>query len=147
MKKIVHIIENQKFTLGYIEFISKNFKEYEHTFFIPIKGEDWLKNVSLVNEAPVIKFRIREMIGRKGYTGFLRDADKIIVSGFFDFSEMMMFWSNGLLKKTSIHLWGGDFYCLENKSKSFREYVSHITKKIIFRRCKTLIYLLEGELL
>lgn len=145
MKKIVHIIENQKFTLGYIEFISKNFKEYEHTFFVPIKGEDWLENVSLVNEAPVIKFRIREMIGRKGHTGLLRDADKIIVSGFFDFSMMLMFWGRSLMNKTYIHLWGGDFYCLKEKSRSGEEWLAQVAKKIAFRRCKALIYLMEGE--
>lgn len=140
-KIIVHISTDEKFLVGYVNFMKKYMQEYQHIFMIESSRSiefDDNQNVYFVAS-------IRNIYGNKELFGLLQNADKIIVSGLFSINLYYSMMPNKIFRKTYIHLWGGDFYCLREKKQGFSEWLDRTTRLICIKRCAGIIMLIEKE--
>lgn len=148
--KILHIITNDKFTIGYINFMKRYMKKYEHSFLISIynysgetgKRSDLIdeENVEYYSDSKWLAFggKVRQMV---------READKIIVSGVFGVEMMIFFWPQYAFNKMYLQYWGGDFYQVREKIKfgDWRRWIQRRMLLSCFKRSYGAIYLIEGE--
>ena len=142
-KVIVHIIINDKFTGEYINFFKKRFDKYENIFIT----KDNPYKVELLNQDNVYWLRdYQQLILDKEIKYFFKISSKIIMSGAWITAAWMDDCDDDIMEKLYIQMWGGDFYHVGNferygvnKKKAERRRINCI------RRCKALIYLIEGE--
>lgn len=137
--RIVHIVNRDKFTVGYINFMKK-MSGYDHIFFIHKEG--W--ELHLESDENIFFVSTYNDLSKKIYNMYLKDADLIIISGFFFWKEMYPFIRHSIFKKTYIHLWGGDFYCLKS-NKSFKERVINRIKKYLLSNAGGVINLISND--
>lgn len=140
MKKILHIVNPDKFTAGYINYMKINFKEYNHFFLI--KKSDYTykfideENIEIIDNYSKIftSFKIRKRLNK---------CNQIIVSGIFNIDLVLTLLPNKILKKCSLQFWGGDFYQF-NEGDLKKQFHKVIMKSLIMRvnRC---IFLIDGE--
>lgn len=140
-KVIVHISTDEKFLVGYVNFMKKYMQDYQHVFIIEssryIEFDD--------NEDVYFVASIRNAYGNRKLYGLLQNADKIIISGLFSINLYYSMMPKKIFSKTYIHLWGGDFYCLREKKQGFSEWLDRTTRLICIKRCAGIIMLIEKE--
>lgn len=126
-EKVIHIINRDRFSTGYIEFMRVHFSRFDHLFVLLKEGAllelETFEDIHYVEHYRELRFD-REL-NRK-----LKECDKIIVSGVWDMTEYLYLCGKKVLSKTYFHFWGGDFY-------KFREFSSFDVKKskFILKRC------------
>ncbi len=142
IKEIVHILSNDKFTTGYVNFMKEHMSQYKHIFII--SGKSW-ENQFIDNEnvyyvkkffAILINPKIKRMLGQ---------SSQIIVSGVFNSHVAVAFLGKKELKKTFLHFWGGDFYCLREPANSLKTLMKNVLKIYCCKKCAGLIFLIDGE--
>ena len=143
MKKIVHIVFNDKFTKGYIEFAKMKLNIFEHRFIIFNNGYN--SNVEIQNNLYFIGSYLDTMRKREIQTA-LNEADEIVISGVYVKS---IFWiilllNKRWLKKTSFHFWGSDFYRYQN-CRGIVQFIKKYLAVACFKRSKQLGFLIDGE--
>ncbi len=139
---VLHIISSDKFTTGYINFMTKEVPSYNH-FFVVLGMFD---ETGLINKNNVYIIRDYFEILLKGCIRTLvNSSKKIIVSGVFTSYIAVAFWKKKFLKKTFLHFWGGDFYHLRKPAKDIRTAMKIRLKKYCARNCAGLLFLIEGE--
>lgn len=140
-KMIVHISTDEKFLVGYVNFMKKYMKEYQHSFIIEsgrtIEFDD--------NEDVYFVASIKNIYRNKKMFEILKNADKIIISGLFSINLYYSIMPTYIFKKTYIHLWGGDFYCLRERKPGFSEWMDRVTRLMCIKRCAGIIMLIEKE--
>lgn len=142
MKKIVHIVEVEKFTEGYVNFMKIRMLQQEH-FFILL---DFGKNLKLVDQNRIYWISdYKELLFNIQIRKILLGANKIIISGLFACSNVVTLFGPKIIKKTYIHFWGADFYNLRNKNANLKEGIKRILKYRCFKKCAGLIFLIDGE--
>ena len=142
MKKIVvHIIPDDKFTIGYIKYMMLNIKKCRHLFIV--RGSAYIKNIDNynVNNIIIVNNNITLLKEKKK----LINCDKVIVSGVFGLEKFLFLLPNSILKKTYLHFWGGDFYSFRNTSFFSKKYVKKIMLHSCIRRCGGIINLIDGD--
>lgn len=141
---IAHIVHREKFTSGYVNFMKTEMNQYTHVFIILSKG--FALELSDLNGVIFIdSFHLASK--SKDILELLSSADYIIATGIFDSIDMLWQLPSTLLNKLYLHLWGGDFYFLEEK-RSFIRYHWQIKKQkylFCFKKCAGLIFLINGE--
>lgn len=142
-KKIVHIIHNDKFIAGYVNFMKMEMPAWEHYFIIP-KVADRNKFINCNNIFFVNKHYSSILTNAK-IKQVIRNADKIIVSGVFTSYVAVAFFRKKYMKKTFLHFWGGDFYGLRKSPDSMRMRIMHLLKIYCCKRCAGFIFLIDGE--
>lgn len=139
---------NNKFSSGYVNFMSINFPEYEHYFFIGGHNK-----ANLPEEKNIYRFLgMRELIFKTDFFKISRKSSKIIISGLFSDSKRvtLLLVLSGYAKKIYIQFWGGDFYayrCLKDK-KGWRYVKFALNKKLthnLIKRCAGTINLIDGD--
>jgi len=141
VKKIVHIINADRFTSGYINYMEIVMKEFNH-FFICLKSRYQLKLFDYTKLYEIKSYK--EIVFSKQIISMLESAEKIIISGIFNIEKNLFFLPSEILSKTSLHFWGGDFYQFENPTTIKKS----IQKKIMYsviKRCDSVIFLIDGE--
>lgn len=144
---IVHLITNDKFVAGYINFMKTQMMMYEHVFLVNGFGKEWLEG-KVINQDQIVRYgKLHELAIEKKIRNILNECEKIIISGFFYFQEACSFWPNKFWRKTYIHFWGGDFRALGNSGKirNLREFIDLKLKHYCIKKCAGVIFLIEGE--
>lgn len=143
MKKIIHLIHNDKFSSGYINFMISNMKDYEHKFFLE-KGKyevDLIDN-NFLSSIQIIDFK--EIFKKEINKEFL-DADKIIVTGIFGVEKYLFFLPKSILNKIYLQFWGGDFYAYRNVKKISKTNLKKMMMHYCIKKCAGIINLINGE--
>lgn len=140
-KTIVHITLDEKWIPGYVNFMKKYMTLYNHIFII--ESNRYIKfdnndNVYFLNN-------FRSIYTNKQLSAMLELADKIIITGLFNINLYYSLMPTNIFKKTYIHFWGGDFYCLRKKNHGMSAWIDRITRVMCIKRCAGIILLLESE--
>ena len=146
MDMIVHFISRDKFTAGYIEFMKVCFPEYEHYFFTNASDSQ----LNIYNDDNVYYYRsAAEIFLKPGNIAILRRCSKIIISGvFISWKTKALMVMSGLIRKTYLHFWGGDFYCHRSKYsiKHARHALGKILQHCMIKNCAGTINLIEPDI-
>ena len=140
--KVLHIVSNDKFTVGYINFMKMKMPVQDHFFIISKvperSGFADLKNIYFVERSRILQacLKIKKLA---------READQIIVSGAFDCWKIGLLFGVKDLNKTFLHFWGGDFYGLGNPPENIWEIIKKSLKYRCYKKCAGLVFLIEGE--
>ncbi len=141
MKTLLHIITSDKFTIGYIKYMLRTFKDIQHTFlfiktrYVENLSDDISKYSKKVNE-------VNELFSDKD---LLYSADKVIVSGLFGLEEYLFFLPNKLLKKMYFQFWGGDFYSYRNTKLLSRRKLYKMMLHSCIKRCGGILNLIDDD--
>ncbi|MCI8482536.1 MAG: TDP-N-acetylfucosamine:lipid II N-acetylfucosaminyltransferase [Clostridia bacterium] len=142
--KILHIICNDKFTSGYINFMLERMKDYEHKFIVlEGKYEIDLKRKEYYDKIIVIK-EMQDILN-KNYKKTMKSSDKIIVSGIFGFEKYLPFLSNRILSKMYLQFWGGDFYYYRNTKIFTKKNIYKILLHYCIKKCRGIINLIAND--
>ncbi len=141
--RIVHIIQNEKFSDGYLHFMASQFSDVEQVFFTkPGKYE-------LNRDRAVTLYEIAftdEISKTSAYRAYLDAADLIIMSGVWPHVDMIKALTAGqYLKKTYFHFWGGDFYNYRCPAGSSQEVLNRRIFFYAFQKARGLLFLIGGE--
>ncbi len=141
-KKIVHIVHNDKFTAGYINFMKLYYADYENAFIVNNKISNILsdeKDVFIINNH---LFHLPQNIKNK-----LNEADLVVFSGFFNIKLILSLMKCGsnIINKTVVQFWGGDFYHFKGKSKNLKTIIKNFLKRNFLKKCKGFVFLINGE--
>lgn len=135
---IAHIIHRDKFTNGYVKFMTMAFQGYEHVFFTSV-GKYYLEMYDNIHEMEKIKTVLKD------YYSVFEQADCIIVSGVWCngcFPDLLKY---GFAKKTYFHFWGGDFYRYRKVSLHPKALLVRAISLYVFRKAAGLCFLIQGE--
>lgn len=146
-KKITHIIPDQKFTLGYMNFMTNKMAEdFEHLFIVVMEGKEPKFELPDKKAINYVCIERTEQLSREPIFKFLADANKIIVSGLFNRMDIgLIRLPKKILRKVYLHFWGGDFYNYRITNFFSKKYIH---KKILYRcikRCAGIITLIPGD--
>lgn len=168
MQKIIHIIARDKFTSGYINFMTKQFPQYDHCFLT------WTLGFTLdVYDGTKLEFIDYEnIINNTRIISLLTNANMIIISWVDKIlCTILTLLSSNIIHKCYLHFWGGDFYDIRTfyarfaihlplfipksylKRLYFSKKIPIFAKEILmrysqgycFRHCKALVFLIAGE--
>lgn len=146
---ILHLITNDKFTVGYIKFMQICMNEYNHVFLIPLFNGKKPEPENNTGEAGNIRYYSdgKWLAFGSEVKKLIAQADKIIVSGVFGIERYLYFWPGHAFRKMYIQYWGGDFYQVRNSlgRNEFREIVNRKMLLFCFRRSHAAIFLINGE--
>lgn len=136
MKYIVHLVTNDKFTDGYINFFRLHFNKYNNIFITSSFGN--YRTSDDKHSDIIIWNRVWDLVCNKSIIKAFNQADVIIISG-FSFGLPGLFWSRKVWDKIYIQFWGRDFYDFKlNIIKSYMD-------GYCFKRAKGFIFLIDGE--
>lgn len=142
----LHIMQEEKFTEGFVSFIFENFPADDHHFFLTGKKKEhpalkpYLDHITWVKD-------YREMYQNKAYKRQIQAADRLIINGVMGNELLVPHLGIGMLKKTYFFFWGGDIYSLGYPLPAgrLRPWIKQQMKKYMFTRAKGLITLIPGD--
>ena len=139
-KMIVHIVNEDKFTEGYIKFMLLCMNQWKHKFFI-LNDK---KEIGLTENNNVIQLSDWYKLKKRANRNILEVADKVIITGAFFLHIFNFVLTSKIWNKTYIQFWGGDFYDFGQSKKVSSRIRDHIKKRAV-SRAKGFIFLIEGE--
>jgi len=140
-KTIVHITIDEKWIPGYVNFMKKYMIRYKHIFII-----EGSRNIQFIdNENVYFLNNFRSIYTNKQLFKTLNLADKIIITGLFNVNLYYSIMPKSIFRKTYIHFWGGDFYCLREKKAGVSAFLDRMSRIICIKRCAGVIFLLKSE--
>jgi len=142
-KTILHIITMDKFTVGYINFMKMQIKNYHHIFVVTTMSYNG-KKINCVDDNNLICIPNFINTFSKQYLELLEISEKIIISGVYNMKLYSLF-PHKLLRKTYIHFWGGDFYLLRSKPNSIKQKIDRVLRLRLIRRCHAWINLIDTD--
>jgi len=148
-KTILHIIHNDKFTVGYAKFMESAMYEYKHIFIVRKSDvyneieESGINNLFLID-------RYTNIFRRKQISRELVAVDRIIVSGVFDMKNTLCCLSPTILKKIYLHFWGADFYFLyKQEYEDIKDRLLWLKQKLqllyLLKQVRAVVMLIPGE--
>ncbi len=142
MKNIVHFVEPGAFINGYMDYMLEKFPQYNHTC-ISLKRNQVNPGINYLNS-------YNELFLNRKYSELKNKvikSDKIIVSGNFhlDLDLFLLLYPHKLMKKTIVHLWGGDFYYLKRNSRDIKGLIYYYIVSLFFKKCKAIINLIPED--
>lgn len=139
---ILHYITRDKFTSGYINFMSQYMKQQKH-YFITTKSSSY--SLQLINADDVIFIDNNvEMLLNERIIYLLKVCDKFIVSGIFGIHKVLTSFNECVLKKTYLQFWGGDFYDYRRVIDKDKLVEKTILKDLI-KKCRGIINLISED--
>lgn len=144
MKNILFIVYLDKFTEGFYKFIISNFKkQYNYFLFYGSKHEfDFDINPNNCFWCDSYK----NLNTQKDVIKIAKDCDHIIYSGLFELEKCVFIFGLKSLKKTYVHLWGNDFYCLKDvNSFNIKRRISLVFRKYVINHAAGVINLINGD--
>ena len=137
---IVHIVNEDRFTKGYVKFMLQSMNRWEHKFFV-LNNKEFSE---MENNRHIIQLSNWKDIGKKENRKLLEGADQIIISGAFFVHHFIFLFPPKAWDKTYIQFWGGDFYDFKQSSKISRKLRDSL-RKIEYCKAKGLIFLIDYE--
>lgn len=146
MDKVIHFLNRDKFTTGYINFMHQAFPQYEHIFFTKriekinhkmlLVTPACMDNLFFISDA-------HDILNNPEHLADLKKAKLIIISGLFSWQYLLFHMPKWFTDKALIQFWGGDIY-------GYRSYhprvLYHRIKTAIFvHRCKGVIPLIADD--
>lgn len=141
MKTVVHIINADRFTAGYINFMKIEMPQYDHHFFF-LNSYGNFDLIDNINVYPIKKYD--EVVKSFSIRKLLYRADKIVISGVFNVDIYYSMLPNKILNKTYLHFWGGDFYQFDAELNVKKRAHKCIMRKLIVKS-KGCIFLIDGD--
>lgn len=122
--KYLHIMSNEKFINGFIQFIDSNFDSKEHKFLI-LGGVDE-REMPIINNDNVIvvqnfsKCKILKVVQyMKTLIKYMKKSNNVYLHSLFNKNIILFFYIfRCYLRKINWIIWGGDLYCYENRDYS-----------------------------
>lgn len=153
MKQLVHIINHDKFTSGYVNFMYHEMTQWEHTFLFLEGGPhiDEEEGMQILRLRSYSQLLTDASIRRK-----LHECDRIVVDGVFGVENYLFFYPKKVWEKTLLYFWGGDFYQYSSVKKlhfseirrNFRLLSKWLHKQLFTactRKCRGWIFLIPGD--
>ena len=142
MKKYLHLMTNEKFNSSYIEFIEKNFKMDEHTFYL-WKGCSE-SDIEILKRENI--YKVKTFIDELTLLKSLYKSEKIFLHGLHNYRiDRMLFFNRSCLKKCNWIIWGGDLHEYELKRIKLRDKIKEMYRKTIIKNFKSVTTTLEEE--
>lgn len=148
--KYLHVFQNEKFVLPFIEFIENNFVSSEHLFLIlgglsekehPLPKQE---NIVVLDRDLAKKINIFKL--SKILNPYFIEAKKIIIHSFIIANIVdFLFLNQHFLEKSNWVIWGGDLYDYKQKNKSLLKRFYLFRKKVIIQKLSGLIALAKGD--
>lgn len=143
---IIHIMPNEKFTEGFINFIFHNFNFEEHYFFITGEKcffkieEEYLSHIIWISD-------YKELYTIPSYKKMICDCNKVIFNGVWGSEMVLLHFDRKILRKSYFFFWGSEIYSLENKVSffDFRKKIKNNIKKYFFKKAAGIITLIAGD--
>lgn len=145
--RIAHVIQTDKFTTGYINFMNMEFSEMEHKFVIRDNGNEFYE-VKPLDDSNVYTIKnYSEIFNDDHVKEFFYTSDKIIFSGIFETREAFPCLTAKMWKKTYLQFWGGDFYSLRNQIPYYqiKAWLHKIKYLWYIYRCNSVLLLIPSE--
>lgn len=139
---ITHIINKDKFTVGYINFMTSFLNEWQHNFIL---FEEI--NKTKINENCVVQ-RIDNWrrLNSNTLISQLKKSEKIIISGAFFVHELVGLWTQDIWDKVYIQLWGGDFYPFINiRGLQIRLRLKRYLFRRVVKKVNSIITLIDDD--
>lgn len=140
--KIVHVLQSDKFTSGYVNFMKKHMSAYEHYFLLQSSAPLPLWDAHRVFYVETFNAPLPDDL-----RAVLEQCDRIIFSGVFSSIYLLQQFPPRLLRKTYLQFWGGDFYNYLAPPPWFRVRTAlhRRLRKRLYDSCAGHIFLIEGE--
>ncbi len=144
-KKIVHFVARDKFTEGYINWMTNMFPDIQHCFVTRKTNKD----LDLYEECKVFYYKKEiDIFKLDEIKRLVTKADRIIISGFFYRTTTEILFLLNVPKivknKIFIHFWGGDFYKYRD-IKSIREIIEKYIRRKTINSVRAIIMLIEED--
>jgi len=143
-KKILHIINPDKFTIPFIQFINREFDPSEHLFLCNTKPED-----KVLKANPNVKYlhnRYRKNLFKNTLIFYkcIKGADKIILHGNPILAIFILF--PYILKKTYWIIYGYEFDKTNSRKKiKINEFIHFFIKRFVLKRVNGHITHIKGD--
>lgn len=142
MKQLVHIINHDKFTSGYVNFMYHSMKDWEHTFLFLEGGPKIDEEEGMqILRIPSYRSLLTDPAIRKK----LMECDRIVVDGVFGVENILFFYPRRVWAKTLLYFWGGDF-CQYRKVRNLSKWVHKQIFTACTRKCRGWIFLIPGDI-
>lgn len=139
---ILHYITRDKFTSGYINFMSQYMKQQNH-YFITTNSSSYSSQLINADNVICIDNNV-EMLLDERTKYLLKVCDKFIVSGIFGIHKVLTSFNECVLKKTYLQFWGGDFYDYRRVIDKDKLIEKKIIKDLI-KKCRGIINLISED--
>ncbi len=125
-------MNEEKFTIPFIEFVSKNYEIDEHFFLIT--GNNKYIDRNSINKKNIY-FLNDDNFNILYLTKLMNESQQILIHGFFqNFRfKLLLLLNYKNLKKVNWIIWGGDLY-YSNSSMSIKHKINDILKKFLVKR-------------
>ena len=143
-KRIVHIILSDKFTSGYINYILKEFNNYEHTI-IYVKGKYELDLLDEEYKKNIIEIEDKKDILNKEILKVMKESKKIVASGIFGLERYLILLPHKILKKVYMQFWGGDFYTYRKTNFFSKKFLHKVCLHYCIKECGGIINLIPED--
>ena len=145
-KKIVHIITKDKFSVGYINFMKIQMRNYRHCFLLISSENSNYNENDLIDKDDIYYYKNScSLIVNYQFRNMFSSSDKIIISGLFGSLILIALWPKSYMEKTYIQLWGEDFYCLRMKRKDLLHRVADHFRLEVLKSTQGIIFLIKEE--
>jgi len=139
MKKIVHIVTNEKFANPFYNLIKENFNQEDHLFIYLSGSPEGLYTIPKFGNVVNLNKRFNKFYNYFKLSSilkpYLKSADKIIVHGLFSKNLIYFFYFNKqFLSKSFWIMWGGDLYPSPHDSR--KKNILRSLKKFIIKKVK-----------
>ncbi len=139
MKKIIHIVTNEKFANPFYNLIKENFNQDEHLFIYLSGSPESLYAIPKFENVVNLNKRFNKFYNYFKLSSilkpYLKSADKIIVHGLFSKNLIYFFYFNKqFLSKSFWIMWGGDLYPSPHDSR--KKNILRSLKKFIIKKVK-----------
>lgn len=144
MKRILYVVNLDKFTEGFYKFIRMNFPDQDNQFIFYGKLHDF----DFLSSADTCYWieTYRKLNSKHRAVVFARNCDAIIYSGIFGCERLALKFGLQTLKKSYFQLWGGDYNCFRNINQmSLKDKMWIIYRKYVLYNAKVIINLIPSE--
>jgi len=144
MKQILFVVHLDKFTNGFYRFISSNFRNQINWFLLYGNQREY---DFITDDEHVFRFNsFREISKSNPVVQIARNCNLVLYSGIFGSEKCLLKFGCSTLKKTYVHLWGGDFYIFRHLKKcGKKEKINLLFRKYVIEHSAGVINLIPNE--
>ena len=147
-KLILHYINRDKFTSGYINFMKVRMNQYYHVFLTRF-DEHGSPKLDLVDNDNVFEINNwRELIFDRDIQRLILNCEKFIISGVHEITPYLNFYDDRILNKVYLHFWGGDFYPYREEQLDTKNIIQMFRYKELYKsvsKCQAVLNLIEED--
>jgi dTDP-N-acetylfucosamine:lipid II N-acetylfucosaminyltransferase len=143
MKYHLHIAQNEKFIVPFINFINSNYNKKEHEFAILEGRSEQIFQIPVLKN---VKKTNKNLCSLLLLSCKMNKSKKIFLHGLFDSKVMiLLFLQPWLLKKCFWIVWGGDLYSYRYRKHQFKYVLKEKLRTFVIKRLKGIITHVKGD--